>query len=275
MTAQAPSHDQLELPNFHQDARSQQTSLLLRRAWMAEQDERRELYAQVIELHLNVAASVAWRYRGRGMEHQDLVQIARLGLVEAVTRFDPDRGPFLAFATPTMVGHVKRHFRDHGWVVRPPRPVQEKQLEISRAQDDLSHQLRRNTTDIASHLNFTEQDVREAANLAGCFNPTSLDAPHRDRGSDFGHSYADTLGETQPEMNDVDTLATIEPACRVLPPDDRHLLFLRFFLLRSQSEIGAELGISQMQVSRRLRRILMQLRTAIGELEAPAAGIAG
>lgn len=271
MTAHASRQTQHHNAKVRQDARAQQTSSLLREALTADRDEKQELHTQVIVLHLSVAESVAWRYRGRGMDHQDLVQIARLGLVEAVSRFNPDRGPFLAFAVPTMVGHVKRHFRDHGWFVRPPRPIQEKQLAITRAREDLSHTLHRrpSTTDIASHLNITQHDVREASNIAGCFTPASLDAPLNDP----SHSFSDTLGDTQPELDNIDALATISPACLLLPPDDRHLLFLRFFLLRSQDQIGAELGISQMQVSRRLRRILTQLKTAIGDLEPPAAAI--
>src|ERR1700710_757326 len=103
-----------------QRSRSELTTELLVLARTADEADSHQLRSRVVVLHLDVAESVAWRYRGRGQDHQDLVQVARVGLIEAVERFDPDRGPFLAYAVPTMVGHVKRHFRDHGWVVRPP-----------------------------------------------------------------------------------------------------------------------------------------------------------
>jgi RNA polymerase sigma-70 factor (sigma-B/F/G subfamily) len=253
------------------EARSRVTTSLLREAALAGDHERRDLHARVIVLHLDVADSVAWRYCGRGQDHQDLVQVARLGLVEAVERFDPERGSFLAFAVPTMVGHVKRHFRDHTWVVRPPRPIQERHHEITRARDDLSRGLCRppTTTEIAGHLNMAVEDVREAMNIQGCYQPTSLDAGVSESGNNFSPRYADTLGEDQPELANVETLATVSPACLLLPPEDRELLFLRFFVLCSQEEIGAQLGISQMQVSRRLKRILTQLREEIGGLDTP------
>jgi RNA polymerase sigma-70 factor (sigma-B/F/G subfamily) len=253
------------------ETRSKVTSALLREARKRGGGQRRELHARVVELHLDVADSVAWRYHGRGQDHEDLVQVARLGLVEAVERFDPDRGPFLAFAAPTMVGHVKRHFRDHGWFVRPPRPIQERHLEVARARNDLTYRLGRqpSTVEIAQHLGLDLGDVRETENMQGCFHPTSLDAGPFGQDSGDGSGYADVLGTVEPEMASIDAVATVSPACRLLPAEDRWILYLRFFLLCSQEEIAAELGMTQMQVSRRLRRILMQLKTSIGELDAP------
>jgi len=247
------------------ESRSQLTTELLRTALTADADERRELHARVVMMHLDVAESVAWRYHNRGQEHQDLVQIARLGLVEAVERFDPDRGPFLAYATPTMVGNVKRYFRDHGWVVRPPRAIQERQAAISRSRDDLTHELRRlpNAFEIAAHLDISTTDVREAQNIQGCFQPASLDMTVGDGDSDL----SDTLGQEEPDLERVEALATVSRACRQLDEDEKRLLYLRFFAMQSQEEIGAEFGISQMQVSRWLRRVLGQLKTTIGDTE--------
>ncbi len=216
-------------------------------------------------MHLDVAESVAWRYRGRGQDHQDLVQVARVGLIEAVERFDPDRGPFLAYAVPTMVGHVKRHFRDHGWVVRPPRQIQEKQAEIARAKDELTHVLRRRpgVSDLAAHLGFTEQEVQEALDIEGCFHPTSLDAAMANSANDL----SGLLGAKEPQLESIEALATISPACMHLPEDERRLLHLRFFKMYSQEEIATEFGLSQMQVSRWLRRTLTKLRQDIGDTD--------
>jgi RNA polymerase sigma factor (sigma-70 family) len=254
------------------ETRSQVTAALLRQARQCGGGQRLELHARVVVLHLDVADSVAWRYHGRGQDHEDLVQVARLGLVEAVERFDPDRGPFLAFAAPTMVGHIKRYFRDHGWFVRPPRPIQERHLEIARARNDLTYRLGRqpSTVEIGQHLGLDPGDVREAGNVQGCFHPTSLDAGPFGQDSGSGGGYADLLGSDEPELASIDAVATVGPACRRLPAEDRWILYLRFFLLCSQEEIAAELGMTQMQVSRRLRRILTHLNSSIGGLEAPA-----
>jgi len=251
--------------DLDQRSRSELTTDLLRQARRADDTEAHQLTSRVVVLHLDVAESVAWRYRGRGQDHQDLVQVARVGLIEAVERFDPDRGPFLAYAVPTMVGHVKRHFRDHGWVVRPPRQIQEKQAEIARAKDDLTHTLRRPPTvsDIANHLGFTTSEVQEALDIEGCFHPASLDAA-------LAHSANDLngiLGEKEAQLESIEALATISPACLKLPVDERRLLYLRFFKMCSQEEIAAEFGISQMQVSRWLRRTLGQLKEVIGDMD--------
>jgi RNA polymerase sigma-70 factor (sigma-B/F/G subfamily) len=254
------------------DTRAQVTSALLREARDGGGGQRRELRARVVVLHLDVAESVARRYRGRGQDHDDLVQVARLGLVEAVERFDPDRGSFLAYGVPTMVGHVKRHFRDHSWFVRPPRAVQERHLEVSRARNDLTSQLRRQPSneEIADHLGLDVGDVREAGNVQGCFHPTSLDAGPLGQDSGTGGGYADVLGGDDLQLASIDDVVTVSAACQQLSPDDRQILYLRFFLMRTQEDVAAELGTSQMQVSRRLRRILTQLRGAIGDIDPPA-----
>jgi RNA polymerase sigma-B factor len=251
-----------------QRSRSELTTELLLLARTADEAEAHQLTSRVVVLHLDVAESVAWRYRGRGQDHQDLVQVARVGLIEAVERFDPDRGPFLAYAVPTMVGHVKRHFRDHGWVVRPPRQIQEKQAEIARAKDDLTHTLRRPPTvaDIAEYLGFTEHEVQEAQDIEGCFHPASLDAALAHSANDLGG----LLGEKEPQLESIEALATISPACMQLPLDERRLLYLRFYKMCSQEEIAAEFGISQMQVSRWLRRTLARLKDDIGDMDPTA-----
>lgn len=253
------------LPDVEQKTRSELTTELLQSARTSSPSAADEITSRVVVMHLDVAESIAWRYRGRGQDHQDLVQVARVGLIEATRRFDPDRGPFLAFAAPTMVGHVKRHFRDHGWVVRPPRQIQEKQAEIARAKDELTHLLQRrpSDTDVAGYLGFTEREVQEAQNIEGCFHPVSLDAA-------LSHSTNDLnglLGEDEPQLENIEALATVSPSCLRLPEPERRLLYLRFFKTCSQEEIAQEFGISQMQVSRWLRRVLAQLKDDIGVME--------
>jgi RNA polymerase sigma-70 factor (sigma-B/F/G subfamily) len=267
-----PAAERPENSNSSSDTRSEVTSALLRQAREVGPSQRRELHARVVVLHLDVAESLARRYRGRGQDHEDLVQVARLALVEAVERFDPDRGPFLAFGVPTMVGHIKRYFRDHGWFVRPPRSIQERHVEVTRATNDLTSRLGRqpSTVEIAQHLGLNAGDVRAARNVQGCFRPTSLDASPVTGASDgdSGRSYADVLGSDDLQLASIDAVVTVSPACRQLSAEDRRILYLRFFLMCSQDEIAAELGTSQMQISRRLRRILTQLKAAIGELDA-------
>ena len=149
--------------------------------------------------------------------------------------------------------------------MRPPRQIQEKQAEIARAKDELTHMLRRRPTvsDVANHLGLTEHEVQEAQDIEGCFHPASLDAA-------LAHSANDLnglLGAKEPQLESIEALATISPACMHLPEDERRLLYLRFFKMCSQEEIAAEFGISQMQVSRWLRRTLAQLKEDIGEMD--------
>ncbi len=240
----------------------------------ADEVERQELRDRVVVMHLDAAESVAWRYAGRGQDHQELVQVARLALVEAVRRFDPGRGPFLAYAFPTMVGHVKRHFRDHGWMVRPPRAIQERRAGITAARDQLSQSLGRHPdpVDIAHHLQLSQGAVIEAENIGGCYQPTSLDAAFLDQGeTNVAPDLYSVLSQQEPDLDRVDVLATIRTACLQLSDDDKQLLYLRFFTQLSQLEIAAEIGGSQMQISRRLSRLLQQLRQTIGDLEPPPA----
>lgn len=241
---------------------------LLERAARAHGDERRRLLDEVVLLHLEVAESIARRYDRRGIDHDDLRQVASLGLVNAVRRFDPHRGEdFLAFAAPTISGEVKRYFRDHGWAVRPPRRVQELAAAVTVAISEVS-QAKGSTpspAELAEHLGVGVEDVREAEGSHEYFTTASID----DRGASGGEtSLAETLGVDEGGYDRADTLTALAPACRELKPRDRRILYLRFFQGRTQQEIGEELGVTQMQVSRLLARILGQLRARI----APATG---
>ena len=248
-----------------EESRAELTVKLLTQAWATDGTERHELRERVVLMHLDVARTVAARYRNRGQDQQDLLQVAHLGLVQAVERFDPARGAFLAYAVPTMVGSIKRYFRDHSWAVRPPRELQEHQAEITAAKDDLTQVLRRSptVTDLADHLRLGEQQVRAAQRSQACFSATSLDAPSYEGGASVG----DQLGDCDQDLDRLEAALTLRAAFASLPARDRRLLYLRFVQDCSQEEIGLEFAVSQMQVSRWLRRTLGRLREAIGELE--------
>lgn len=225
-------------------------------------NEAADLRAKAVDLNYALACGVARRYAGRGIDRDDLQQVALLALVLAIQRFDPDAGhTFASYAVPTIAGEIKRHFRDHGWMVRPPRGLAEIYREIQIAVDELEQSGVRapEVTAVAERLDLSADQVRAALGVAGCFSPTSLDVPLRDRPNG-------TLADRFPSVVADDTEAlTAQIALRqlveVLPPGDRRLLWLRFEMDLTQREIAAQLGISQMQVSRLLTSILNGLRS--------------
>ncbi|GAA5115713.1 SigB/SigF/SigG family RNA polymerase sigma factor [Alloalcanivorax gelatiniphagus] len=222
------------------------------------------LVEQLIEDHLEVARSIASRYRNRGIDADDLRQVALLGLTKAAHRFDPGAGhDFMAFAVPTIRGEVRRYFRDTGWVVRPPRRVQELQARIKAAQDDLEQLLGRSPrpTEVATHLDVDVDDVVEALSVDGCFSPTSLDSPLEGAAATIG----DLIGDDTTATDALEAKIVLEPLISGLDPRDRRIVFMRFYEERSQQEIADAVGLTQAQVSRVLRRILTELRV---ELEA-------
>ena len=231
--------------------------------------ERSVLTDTLIESHLDVARSIAARYRNRGIELDDLEQVALLGLTKAAHRFDPDAGhDFMSYAVPTVRGELRRHFRDCGWTVRPPRRVQELQARIVRAQDDLVARLGRSPrpSEVASHLDVDVSDVVEALSVEGCFTPTSLDGGPGDAGA----TIASTLGGEDAAYTSAEASVMLEPAVRQLSARDRRIVYLRFYEERSQQEIGEAVGLTQAQVSRVLVRILKDIRGVLGA-EVPVA----
>ncbi|WP_375423318.1 sigma-70 family RNA polymerase sigma factor [uncultured Friedmanniella sp.] len=224
-----------------------------------------ELRRRLVLLHLDAAESVARHYGRRGQDHQDLVQVARLGLVEASVRYDPALGSFLGFALPTMMGVIRRHFRDRAWSVKPPRCIQENAASIARAREDLTQELLRwpTVSELATHLSLTEDEVRAARQVDGCFQASSLDAPVGQRAESLGES----LSEVEARYDLVETSLTLQPAYRQLSERDRRLVYLRFYSELSQREIATEFGVSQMQISRWLVRVLRSLREYLGEDE--------
>ncbi|WP_035812034.1 SigB/SigF/SigG family RNA polymerase sigma factor [Jiangella gansuensis] len=255
--------------NLEKTDRNELTNDLLRRAAQAGGQERQRLIDEVVLLHLRLAESIARRYSNRGIDRDDLVQVANLGLVNAAQRFDPDLGKdFVSFAVPTITGEVKRYFRDHGWTVRPPRRVQELHAAVAAATAELTQTLGSAPTpaDLAEHLGVEVDDVLEASASHECFTVASLD--YRGGGGE-DTPLADSLGESEAGFARAEAVVALAPACRDLRPRDRRILYLRFFRGWTQQEIAQELGVTQMQVSRLLARILGQLRAALGAPEPP------
>jgi len=249
----------------HREERIQRTHDVLCRAATCDGSERSALLNQAITLNLPVARSIAQRFRNRGESVEDLEQVAYLALTRAVHAFDASRGgDFLAYAVPTIRGELKRHFRDLGWMVRPPRRIQEIQAVVVPAIEELTQELGRSPriAEIARRVARTEDEVGEALACSGCFTPDSLD----DRGPDGdGRPVSARLGEAEPGFERAEAVTVLGPACRDLKPRDRRILFLRFFLGRTQQEIAEELGVTQMQVSRLLSRILRNLRESLSD----------
>jgi len=229
---------------------------------------RRELLDEVVVINRCVAEAIAARYRGRGVPQEDLEQSALEGLVKAVHKFDPSVRPdLLTYAVPTIRGEVQRWFRDQSWMVRPPRRIQEMQWKVSRSVARLSQDLGREPTDaeVQADLDCTAEEVSEAVQGFGCFQPPSLDRPVA--GAD-----GPTLGEVikdQPEDGyaAAEARAALAPVVSRLGERDRQILFMRFFEERSQQEIGSTLGVTQMQVSRLLQRIMRDLRRQLSGSE--------
>ncbi len=222
-----------------------------------DESSRARLREQVVARALSVADGIAHRYAGRGIDVEDLEQVARCALVAAVNRYRCDAGPgFLAFAVPTITGELKRHFRDCGWAVRPPRRLQELRSELLVAEEELRHELTRDPTtdELCERLGVDPDDVREARACGGGFRVTSLDAPTA-QGGTVGERFA---GADDPH-GAVETHLVLSALIAELDERDRTILGMRYVEGRTQREIGAVIGVSQMQVSRVLTRIHRRL----------------
>jgi RNA polymerase sigma-B factor len=215
---------------------------------------------EVICACLPVARRLASRFFGRGEPSEDLVQVATVGLIKAVDRFDPTRETeFLAYATPTILGEIKRHFRDKGWSVKVSRPLQELYLQITRVLPELTQQLGRTPRigDIAAHLGVPEAQVMHGLECGQAYSTRSLSTPV---GDGDGVALAETLGEEDPRMESAADRTTLRDLLAVLPDRERQILRLRFLKNLTQSEIAEQIGVSQMHVSRLLTRTLADLR---------------
>ena len=217
---------------------------------------------ELIERCLPLARSLAGRYARAGESLEDLVQVANIGLIKAVDRFDPARGiAFSSFAVPSILGELKRHFRDHGWAARVPRPLQERVLKVNQCTERLSSQLGRppKPREVAQTAGMSVEEVIEALQAGFAFDSMSLDAP-LSRGDDGNATYADSVGEIDSRLEMVEYRSVVSGAIRALPPREREVLLLRFGEDMTQSEIAARVGISQMHVSRLIRRSLDRLQ---------------
>jgi RNA polymerase sigma-B factor len=222
---------------------------------------------ELVSAHLGLAEYLARRFANRGEPLDDLVQVASLGLIKAVDRFDPERGvEFSTYATHTIVGELKRHFRDKGWAIRAPRRMQELYLQLGKVVGTLSQELGHSPTiaELAAEVEVSEEEVLEALEAGQAYRSASLDAP---MGNEEGETLGAHLGEEDVSMADVESRATLSPLLAQLPPRERLILHLRFFEGLTQSEIATRLNISQMHVSRLLARSVSELRNAA---EAPA-----
>jgi RNA polymerase sigma-B factor len=218
---------------------------------------------RAIEAWLPLARHLAHRYSGRGEPTDDLIQTANVGLIKAVDKFDPERGvDFAGYAIPTIIGEIKRHFRDRTWSIRVPRRLQELRLSITEANSTLTHTLGRSPTvaDIAVHLGITEEEVLEGLEGARAYNATSLSTPISADGST---ELGDTLGGEDHEFEIAETRVALGPALATLSDREQRILTLRFYGNLTQSQIADQIGISQMHVSRMLTKALTKLRSQL------------
>jgi RNA polymerase sigma-B factor len=228
--------------------------------------QRDTLRDEVVQAWLPMAERIAGRFCGRGETYEDLRQIAALGLVKAVDRYDPGRGKaFESYAVPTVTGEIKRHFRDHMWTLHVPRRVQDLRNRVRSAIQELSPSVSDHwpgVAEIAEHANLSEEDVQVGLTALEAYNTLSLDAGLPASGDD-GCCLGDTLGATDSALDTVVDRESVKSRLQALPERERTILYLRFFKDMTQDDIAAELGISQMHVSRLLNKCCRRLREEV------------
>ncbi len=258
-----------EMPPFDEvaphDARALSRTLFERLA-AAEEGTHEHAYVRntLVELNLALVKFAASRFRSRSEPMEDIVQVGTIGLIKAIDRFESDRGvEFPTFAMPTIIGEIKRFFRDTSWSVRVPRRLQELRLDLAKASDELAQSLDRapTVTELAQRLNISREEVVEGMAASNAYTASSLDAqPEED---DSEGALADRIGYEDHGLEGIEYVESLKPLIAELPARDRHILSLRFVANMTQSEIGEELGISQMHVSRLLSRTLGKLRKGL------------
>lgn len=253
-------------------ARSTRTKELFEASAATEDsEERHRLHEEIVTLNIGVADSLAQRYSARGLQLEDLVQEARLALVRVVDSFRPEYGhDFLSYAVPSILGALRKQFRDSGWTVRPPRRIQEAQQAINQGRSDLLQQLGREprVRELAEMLAMDEETVIEALSADGCYTPASLDRPVAGDGEadPGGRTLGSVLGSEDPDFASCEARVLLRPLLAQLEDRDRTVLRLRFVDGLTQREVGEEIGVTQMQVSRILSRIFNTLRDEVGEV---------
>ncbi len=226
---------------------------------------------QLIEEHLYIAEILSKKYINKGIEYDDLFQVASIGLILAVDRFNPDRGfEFSSFATPTIIGEIKKYFRDKGWVIRVPRRIQEMSKKVNTARTSLSQELQRAPTikDIADYLETTEEEVLEVIEASKVYAPQSLDAQLDAANEEKDVKFADLIGEEDTYFTKIETVDFIEKGMESLNDMEKTILKLRYFEKQTQVAIAKELSISQMTVSRLEKKIIEKFRKELELTEA-------
>jgi RNA polymerase sigma-B factor len=221
----------------------------------------------LVHLHLPLVEHCARRFRNRGEPFEDLVQVGTIGLIKSIDRFDTERGvEFSTYATPTIIGEIKRYFRDKGWAIRVPRRLQELRMQIGAATAELTQSLGRSPTprELAENIGCTVEEIVEGIESSNAYSTLSLDAT--DDSDEGSSSMLDAIGVDDAGLEHVEIRESIKPLLEQLAPREKKILLLRFFKNMTQSQIAEEIGVSQMHVSRLLTRTLEQLRTS---LEAP------
>lgn len=230
---------------------------------------RQRLIDELVATNLDLCDALARRYADRGLDRDDLLQVARAGLLSAVNRYQPDRGAFVAFAIPTITGELKRYFRDFGWVIRPPRRIQELRAK-SQAQRGEAEQQNLGTlglAELSAQLGVDVHELAECENVSLSYRPLSLDSVSGDKDAD---SLVERLASDDHDMEALPDILSLRAAMAELSERDRLILHWRFIDDETQAEIGKRLGVSQMQVSRIISRILAKMRAAIDPPEAAA-----
>jgi RNA polymerase sigma-B factor len=222
---------------------------------------------ELVQLHLPLVDHCARRFMNRGEPLDDLVQVGTIGLIKSVDRFDTDRGvEFSTYATPTIIGEIKRYFRDKGWAIRVPRRLQELRMQITSTTAELTQNLGRSPTprELADVIGCSVEEIVEGIESSNAYSTLSLDATD-DSGEDGGASMLELMGLDDEELEHIEIRESIKPLLEALPPREKRILLLRFFKNKTQSEIADEIGVSQMHVSRLLSRTLDQLRASLEE----------
>jgi len=218
----------------------------------------------LVHLHLPLVEHCARRFRNRGEPFEDLVQVGTIGLIKAVDRFEAERGiEFSTYATPTIIGEIKRYFRDKGWAIRVPRRLQELRMQITTTTAELTQELGRSPTprELGEKIGCSVEEIIEGMESSNAYSTLSLDAT--DDADESGGSMLDALGVDDPNLEHVEVRESIKPMLDQLDPREKRILVLRFFKNMTQTQIAEEIGISQMHVSRLLTRTLDQMRVAM------------
>ena len=221
----------------------------------------------LVALHLPLVEHCARRFRNRGEPFEDLVQVGTIGLIKSIDRFDLGRGvEFSTYATPTIIGEIKRYFRDKGWAIRVPRRLQELRMQIGATTAELTQVLGRSPTprELAEAIGCSVEEIVEGIESSNAYSTLSLDATD-DSGEDGGVSMLEVIGLDDDELEQIEIRESIKPLLEALPSREKRILLLRFFKNKTQSEIASEIGVSQMHVSRLLSRTLAQLRRSLHE----------